>query len=465
MSAPIKSNTLTSLLAISIFVTGLPACGDDDSVDGAAGNGGSRSGSGGSGGAKTAGSGGAGGAKAGGSGGHRAGAGGTDAGVSPEEDVKSKAAGLRVKLNLLLSEHLTLAAKATGAALGGRMAEFTAYGDLLNTNGTDLGALVETAFGADAKNSFNTLWSAHNGYFVAYTTAVGNIKADTDVTANTTARDAAVSDLVTKYVPGLSELLAGPTGIPQADIEGLLMEHVLGTKAIVDNQADKNWPEAYASFRSAFGHMQMIGDALSTAIASKKPEAFPGDTKASSVDLRVALNAKLQEHLYLATFATSAALRADNDETTEALAALGDNGTEIGAVIGGLYDTASEDAFNTIWSAHNGYFVDYTTAVGKLAATPDDAPATTAKMTAVTQLTEEYVPMFAALLHTATDLPDSDLRSLTTEHVTTTAAVVDAQAAGAVENAAAKDRLAAQHMQKLGDPLAIAIVVKLAAKF
>src|SRR5262249_7814451 len=70
---------------------------------------------------------------------------------SADEDVASMAADLRVNLNLLLSEHMDLAAKATGAALGGRGDEFKAYGALLNDNGNDIGDLVGAAFGNAAK--------------------------------------------------------------------------------------------------------------------------------------------------------------------------------------------------------------------------------------------------------------------------------------------------------------------------
>ena len=38
-------------------------------------------------------------------------------------------------------------------------------------------------------------------------------------------------------------------------------------------------------------------------------------------------------------------------------------------MIGSVYGPEAEDAFNTLWSAHNGFFVDYTTGV----ATDDQA--------------------------------------------------------------------------------------------
>ncbi|MDQ6682581.1 MAG: hypothetical protein M3Y88_04830, partial [Chloroflexota bacterium] len=105
--------------------------------------------------------------------------------MSPGSTVDSKAADLRVRLDLLLGEHIILATKATGAALGGRAGEFAAYGGLLNTNGTDLGAMIGAAFGTGAQDQFNKIWSAHNGFFVDYTTGVAtNDKAKADKAVN-----------------------------------------------------------------------------------------------------------------------------------------------------------------------------------------------------------------------------------------------------------------------------------------
>jgi hypothetical protein len=51
------------------------------------------------------------------------------------------------------------------------------------------------------------------------------------------------------------------------------------------------------------------------------------------------------------------------------------------------------------------------------------------------------------------------------QHIMTTKVVVDDQAAGRQRDAATADRMAAQHMQMIGDLLAKAIVAKLPAKF
>jgi hypothetical protein len=361
----------------------------------------------------------------------------------------SPAADLRVSLNLALGEHLILASKATNAALGGRNEEFAAYGDLLNKNGTDIGATIGAAYGTEAEDGFNQIWSAHNGFFVDYTTGVA--------TKDQAKMDKAVEDLTTIYVPQFSELIAGATGLPADAVTALTTDHVLQTKAIVDAQASGDWEAAYEAVRTAYAHMQMIGDAIAPAVAGQFPDKFAGDAASKAVDLRVGLNQMLQEHLYLASSATGAALGGRTDEFAAAGTALNTNGTDIGAAIGSLYGDEAKDAFNQIWSAHNGFFVDYTTGV----ATKDQAMIDKA----VEDLTTVYVPDFAEFLAGATDLPVDALTDLTTEHVLTTKAIVDAQGAGDAEAAAAADREAGMHMQMIGDPLAKAIVAKLPDMF
>ncbi len=361
--------------------------------------------------------------------------------------VDSDAANLRVDLDYLLGEHLILAAKATGAALDARNDQFAAYGELLNTNGTELGAAIGSIYGTEAEDEWNRIWSAHNGFFVDYTTGVA--------TDDAAMADKAVEDLTTVYVPEFSTFLAGATGLPEDAITDLVTDHVLQTKAVVDAQASGDFEAAYAAIRAAYAHMQMIGDALAPAIAEGND--IEGEATNAGVDLRVALNQLLQEHLYLASFATDAAIGGRSDEFAAAGTALNTNGTDLGAAIGSLYGTEAEDSFNQIWSAHNGFFVDYTTGV----ATDDQAMMDKA----VEDLTTVYLPDFAEFLAGATDLPRDALEGLIQDHVLTTKAIVDAQGAGDVAAAAAADREAAMHMRMIGDPLAAAIVAKLPDQF
>ncbi len=363
--------------------------------------------------------------------------------------VDSPAADLRTNLNLALGEHIIFASKATGAALGGRADEFAAYGELLNKNGTELGATIASVYGAEAGDAFNKIWSAHNGFFVDYTTGVAK--------KDKARQDKAVNDLTTIYVPQFADFISGATGLPKDAVTELTTQHVLQTKAIVDAQAKEDWTAAYAAIRTAYAHMQMIGDAIAPAIVAKFPDKIAGDPSNKGVGFRVALNQLLQEHLYLASDATGAALGGRSDEFAAAGGALNTNGTDLGGAIGSLYGDAAKDEFNRIWSAHNGFFVDYTTGV----ATKDQA-----KMDkAVQDLTTVYLPEFAKFLAGATDLPEAAVTDLVKEHVLTTKAIVDAQAKGDWTAVAAADRAAGQHMAMIGNPLAKAIVTKLPAKF
>src|SRR6185295_18221926 len=146
---------------------------------------------------------------------------------------------------------------------------YAAYGALLGTNGTDIGELVGAAFGNDAKDKFNSIWSAHNGFFVDFTTGVA--------THDDAKKSKAVMDLTETYVPQFADLLSGATGLPLQTVKDLTTEHVLTTKALVDAQAGTDWTATYAAIRHAFAHMRMIGDPVSIAVAGKLPAAFPGD--------------------------------------------------------------------------------------------------------------------------------------------------------------------------------------------
>jgi hypothetical protein len=363
-----------------------------------------------------------------------------DASAGAGVDINSAAANLRVDLNYLLGEHQILAFKATGAALGGRSDQFDAYANLMNTNGTDLGAAIGSIYGQEAQDEFNRIWSAHNGFFVDYTTGVA-----TDDQAKA---DKAVEDLTTIYVPEFTTFLVGATGLPEDAVTELVTDHVTHTKEGVDAQASGDFEAAYAAIREAYSHIMQIGDALAPAIA--ETNSIEGDATAPGVTFRTTLNQYLQEHLFLASFATDAAIGGRDDEFAAAGAALNENGTELGAVVGDLFGSDAQDEWNRIWSAHNGFFVDYTTGV----ATDDQAKADKA----VQDLTTIYVPEFTTFLAGATGLPEDALSQLITDHVLTTKAIVDAQRAGDVAGAANADRTAAMHMRMLGDPLAEAIV-------
>jgi len=297
--------------------------------------------------------------------------------------IDSKAADLRTSVNLLFAEHLDVAIKAVDAALGGRTAEFNAYGAILNTNGTDIGGLIGQVYGADAATKFNGIWSAHNADFVEYTQGL----AAKDKTKQTDA----VTKLTTVYIPQFSALIAGATGLPTATVTDLTTMHITTTKAVVDDIYAKDYAKAATDLRMATAHMQKLADPVAEAIATQHPDMFPGDAKNKGVDFRVALNNLLQEHLFLATSATGDALAGNSAEFKPLGDALNANGTDLGGAIGGLFGADAGTAFNGIWSAHNADFVEYTQAVA--------AKDTAMQTDAVNKLTTVYVPQFSKFLN------------------------------------------------------------------
>jgi uncharacterized cupredoxin-like copper-binding protein len=226
---------------------------------------------------------------------------------------------------------------------------------------------------------------------------------------------------------------------------------------VIDAQAAEDWPAAYAGVRSAFAHMQMIGDALAGALVAKFPDRLAGDPNGAAVDFRVALNQLLQEHMYLVSFASVAQLAGYADEMAAAIVSLNTNGTDIGGAIGSLFGQSAADQFNVSWSAHNGLFVDY--ASGVLGGDQQ------AQDKAMEALTTDVVPRLSSFLAGATGLPEDVLTQLVADHILNTKAVIDAQAGGDAVAAAAADLSAAQHMQMIGDPLAAGIVAALPESF
>ena len=181
----------------------------------------------------------------------------------------SAAADLRTALDLKLGEHIIFAAKATGAALDGRADEFAAYGGLLNTNGTDLGEMIGSVYGDAAKDEFNRIWSAHNGFFVDYTQGVA--------AKDQAKQDQAVANLV-QYTQDFGAFLnAANPNLPKAAVADLVKTHVLTLKAVVDAQAAGDQAKAYMELRTAFAHMSMIANPLTDAIAQQFPAKFGAD--------------------------------------------------------------------------------------------------------------------------------------------------------------------------------------------
>ena len=182
-------------------------------------------------------------------------------------DSSSDAATLQVTLNSAFVQHVAYASSATNAALGGRTAEFDAAAALLDVNSQAIATAVGSVYGDGAGQAFLPLWRKHIGFFIDYTTALG---ADDQAAA-----DKAVADL-TAYADELAVFFnsANPD-LPKDAVSGLVSEHILTLKAVVDAQAAGNQAEAYENLGTAMGHMHMLADPLAAAIAQQFPEQYP----------------------------------------------------------------------------------------------------------------------------------------------------------------------------------------------
>jgi hypothetical protein len=188
------------------------------------------------------------------------------AAVAAEMKVMS-AGDLRVALNQLLSEHASLAAAATGAALRGRKAEFAAAAGALDNNSVDIANAMGLAYGQAAGEAFLPLWRKHIGFFVDYT--VGKAKGSKKM------QDKAVADLL-GYAEDFGAFLnSASPALPKDAVAGLVKSHILSLKDVVDAQASKNPKLAYQKIREASHHMQMVADPLAATLAAQFPEKFP----------------------------------------------------------------------------------------------------------------------------------------------------------------------------------------------
>jgi hypothetical protein len=178
----------------------------------------------------------------------------------------AKAGELKAALNTLLQEHVYLAAGATGAALGGRQAEFQAAAAALDGNSQDIAKAIGSVYGADAGTAFLGLWRRHIGFVVDYTTGL----ATKDVAKQTQAVNALVG-----YTQEFAAFLSGANpNLPKDAVAELVKTHILTLKDVIDAQASQDPRKTWATLRAAGMHMSMIANPLADAIVKQFPNRF-----------------------------------------------------------------------------------------------------------------------------------------------------------------------------------------------
>lgn len=362
--------------------------------------------------------------------------------ISPD----SKAADLRVRLDLLLGEHVMVIAKISLAAAGNRPDEYRGYGSLLTTNADDLEAIIASAFGASTAARFTSLWETQNGHLVDYTIGL--------VTHNAKKSSGAVSGLVNGFIPQFAQLIASVTQIPQSSVAQLATEQLRMTRTMIDDQVARNYTKMYADLRSTHANTSRLGDALAMSTAQKFADKFPGNPANKATDLRASLNRLLQEHAYLATMTTGALAGARNAEQAAAQGAMAGNAADLSRVFGGLLGGSMATRFDQMWSAKDAELVIYSgsTDPGR-------------RQNALGDLTKTYVSQFVHFVHDSAGIDESSILPPTEDQVRATIRVIDDQRSSSLERVAADDRTAAAAMAVIADLMTTAVVAKLPSRF
>lgn len=175
------------------------------------------------------------------------------------------AADLRVALNNLETEHVSLAAAATRAGFDGDPS-FPAAAAAVDKNSNEVADAIGSIYGDEARARFYEIWASHVGFFVDYTVAA---KA-----GDTAGMEKAVTNL-NGYVEAISTFLseANPN-LPKDAVAQLFTEHVGLLKDTVDNHGAGDFAASYASEDETRTQVTTIADALAVAVVKQNPDKF-----------------------------------------------------------------------------------------------------------------------------------------------------------------------------------------------
>lgn len=182
-----------------------------------------------------------------------------------EPRTDTAAADLRVLLNALEREHVSLASTATRRGFQGDP-DFEAAAGELDKNSVAIAAAVGSVYGPEAEARFLEIWRSHIGFFVDYTVAAkGGNKAGMDkAVQNLGGYQNAIADFFSEANPNL----------PREAVFDLIGEHVTLLKAAVDAYGAGDYPTSYAKEHEANVQVGTIADALSGAIVKQFPDNF-----------------------------------------------------------------------------------------------------------------------------------------------------------------------------------------------
>lgn len=181
-----------------------------------------------------------------------------------EQAFNPDAVNARLRLNSLMKEHTIMSAASLSAVYAGIEAE--RLEDLMDANSNQIASIMESAYGANMRDTFAQLWNAHMVEYRNYTQAVK----DSDEPATNTAKvnlEKIASDLGTLF----DENGQNQT---KAIVELLMNEHINGTLSVVDAIAKADGNEASNMLKAGYDQSGAFADALTRGMLLDNPDAF-----------------------------------------------------------------------------------------------------------------------------------------------------------------------------------------------
>lgn len=282
-------------------------------------------------------------------------------------DPQSETAQARGEMTALFQEHvhLTGIAVATGYHAGTDSDQFELASEAVDANSVALADVVGDLLGAGARESFLRNWREHIDYLLDY--AIAAEAGDEE------AMDQALEDL-REYTEGVGRFFDRQTD-GELDVETVTESFDQRVEALamaVDSLAAGD-ADAFAHLKEASDHAvdgsALIAEGLGSAAG------LVGDPQDQASELRTALTANLNEHVYVAGTAVFVAYTeedgTESDAFDAAAAVVDDNAVELADAIGELAGEENREPFLDLWRDHIDYFVDYAEAT----ANNDDAAA------------------------------------------------------------------------------------------
>ena len=189
-------------------------------------------------------------------------------------------------------------------------------------------------------------------------------------------------------------------------------------------------------------------------LSSPTPSPTPADSKAG--DLRTRLDLLLSEHVMVVAKQAVAASNHSDDYAGYATL-LSANATALADVVRSAYGNTSATQLDQVWKLQNGYLIDYTIGI----VTHNDAKSNGA----MSGMANGFVPQFAQLITSLTEIPADQIKVLETQHIADMKKVIDEEVAQSYAKVYPDLRAAYASTSTVGDMVALKIVQQFPDKF